>query len=48
MRPIIEGPPEEGDPQRPLAQRLLWFVALAIAGAGATALVAYSLRALIL
>jgi type VI protein secretion system component VasK len=48
MRRIIEGPPEEGDPQRPLSRRLLWFVVLAAAGAGATALVAYSLRALIL
>ncbi|MFT3725838.1 MAG: hypothetical protein QM773_19925 [Hyphomonadaceae bacterium] len=46
--PIIEGPPEENDPRPPLASRLVWFVALWVAGAAAVAAVAYALRALIL
>jgi hypothetical protein len=48
MPPIIEGPPEEGEPRRPLGKRLLWFVALWVGSAIAVAAVAYALRALIL
>ncbi len=44
----LEGPPEPGEPPRPLARRLAWFAALAVAGAGATAAVSYGLRALLL
>ncbi len=49
MPPIIrlEGPPEPGEPPRPLARRLAWFAALALAGAGVTAGVSYGLRALL-
>ena len=47
MRFTIEGPPRDGDPPPPLRSRLLWFVALWIAGLGATAAVAYLLRALL-
>ncbi|MDD3836980.1 MAG: hypothetical protein WCY15_16205 [Phenylobacterium sp.] len=46
MRAIIE-PPPEGEPAGPLWRRLAWFAGLAIAGAGATAAVAYALRALL-
>jgi hypothetical protein len=46
--PIIEGPPEEGEAQRPLGKKLVWFVALWFGGLIAVATVAYSLRALIL
>ena len=45
MRFTIEGPPEGGEPPRPLRSRLLWFVALWIGGLVATATVAYLLRA---
>jgi hypothetical protein len=48
MKPIIEGPPEAGEAKRPLARRLLWFVALWVASLLAVAAVAYSLRALML
>lgn len=48
MRPIIEGPPGEGDPPPSLGSKLIWFVALWIGGAAAVAVVAYALRALIL
>jgi hypothetical protein len=48
MPPIIEGPPEEGAPPRPLGKRLLWFVGLWLASLLAVAAVAYALRALIL
>ncbi len=48
MPRIIEGPPEEGEPLRPLGKRVLWFVALWFAGLIAVAAVAYTLRALIL
>ncbi|MBI1187879.1 MAG: DUF2474 domain-containing protein [Alphaproteobacteria bacterium] len=48
MKPIIEGPPEAGEAKRPLGRRLLWFVALWVVGLGATAALAYALRALIL
>lgn len=48
MAPIIEGPPEEGEQQRPLGKRTLWFVALWVASLLAVAGVAYGLRALIL
>lgn len=47
MPPIIEPPPEPGEPGRPLFSRLAWFVGLALAGAGATAAVAYLLRGLL-
>jgi predicted cobalt transporter CbtA len=47
MRAIIEPPPEPGEPLAPLAVRIVWFVALAVAGAGVTALTAYGLRALL-
>jgi hypothetical protein len=48
MAPIIEGPPEGDKDVRPLSLRLLWFAALWIGGAGVMALVAYTLRALIM
>jgi hypothetical protein len=48
MLPIIEGPPGENDPRPPLRSRLIWFVALWIAGAATVGVVAYALRALIL
>jgi len=48
MPPIIEGPPEEGEPPRPLGKKLIWFAALWIASLAAVAAVAYTLRALIL
>lgn len=44
MPPIIEGPPESHDPPRPLGSRLIWFVALWIAGAGGVAFAAYVLK----
>jgi hypothetical protein len=48
MPPIIEGPPEDGDPKQPLGKRLLWLVALWTASLIAVVAVAYTLRALIL
>ena len=47
--PIIEpqGPPDADAPPGPLHRRLAWFVGLALAAAGATALVAYGLKALL-
>jgi hypothetical protein len=48
MRPTIEGPPEPGDPKRPLGRSLLWFAALWVGGLAAVAVAAYALRALIL
>ena len=48
MAPIIEGPPDDGEPKRPLAKRLAWFVALWLASLIVVAAVAYGLRALIL
>jgi hypothetical protein len=49
MPAIIEGPPEPGEADsRPLWRKLAWFAGLAAASAGATAAVAYGLRALIL
>ena len=47
MRAIIEPPPEPGAPLAPFGRRLAWFLGLALAGAGLTALVAYGLRALL-
>ncbi|WP_300574627.1 hypothetical protein [Phenylobacterium sp.] len=47
MRDIIEGPPEADAPRPPLARRLAWFIALALAGMAATGAVAYALRALL-
>lgn len=46
MRAIIE-PPPEGEQTGPLWRRLAWFFGLALAGAAATAAVAYTLRALL-
>lgn len=46
--PTIEGPPEAGEPKRPLGKSLVWFVALWVGGAAAVAIAAYGLRALIL
>ena len=46
--PTIEGPPEAGDPKRPLGKTLLWFAALWIGGLASVAAVAYALRAMIL
>ena len=45
--PTIEGPPEPGDPKRPLGKSLLWFAALSVGGLAAVAAVAYALRAMI-
>lgn len=47
MRAIIEPPPEPGETPGPLRSRLLWFAALWLGGAAATALVAYGLRMLL-
>ena len=47
MRDIIEGPPEGQEARPSWPARLLWFVGLALAGTGATAAVAYALRALL-
>jgi Protein of unknown function (DUF2474) len=47
MAPIIEGPPEAGEPKRPLAKRLGWFALIWFASLLAVAAVAYALRALI-
>ncbi|HEY7851371.1 MAG TPA: hypothetical protein VIB82_00245 [Caulobacteraceae bacterium] len=47
MPAIIEGPPDREARGRPLARRVLWFVAIALASAGVTALVAYGLEALL-
>ena len=46
--PIIEGPPEPGDPKRPVGKSMLWFAALWVGGLGTVAATAYALRALIL
>jgi hypothetical protein len=46
MRLIIE-PPEPSAPLAPLWRRLSWFVGLAIAAALASAVVAYTLKALL-
>jgi hypothetical protein len=48
MPPIIEGPPDPGEPPRPLGAKLGWFVALWIASLCVVAAITYSLRALIL
>ena len=48
MPPIIEGPPEEGEPRPALGNRVLWFAVLWLASLATVAAVAYSLRALIL
>lgn len=47
MPAIIEGPPDPEAPPAPLWRRLAWFLGLALAGAAATAAVAYALRALL-
>ena len=50
MPGIIEpqGPPDPGAPTPSLRSHLLWFAGLALASAGATAVVAYALRGLLL
>ena len=48
MPAIIEPPPAPGEPSPPLRSRLLWFAALWLAGAGATAAAAYGLRLMLL
>lgn len=45
--PAIIEPPARDVPQTPLWRRLAWFFGLAIAGALATAAVAYGLRAIL-
>lgn len=49
MRAIIEpqGPPDPGDPAAPLWKRLAWFCAIALLASLGTAVVAYSLKALL-
>jgi hypothetical protein len=47
MPAIIEPPPDEGEPLPPLARRLGWFIGIALASAGAVAVVAYALKALL-
>lgn len=47
MRAIIEPPPEPDAPPRPLWRRLAWFAGIASASAGATAILAYALKALL-
>ena len=47
MKAIIEGPPAPDAPRPSLARRLAWFAGLALAAALGTALVAYSLKALL-
>ena len=47
MPDIIEGPPEDEAAPAPLWRRRAWFAGLALAGLGATAAVAYALRALL-
>lgn len=48
MPPIIEGPPDEGEPKQPLGRRVVWFVVLWGLSLLSVAIVAYGLRALIL
>ena len=48
MKPIIERPPEPGDPQPKLVYRIGWFAALWAGGLLTVAAAAYGLRALIL
>ncbi len=47
MRDIIEGPPEPDAPAPPLWRRLVWFIAIAVVATGATAIVAYTMKALL-
>lgn len=44
IRPVP--PPEPDEPTPPLWRRLMWFALLAVMAAGATGVVAYTLRAL--
>ncbi|RZJ01578.1 MAG: DUF2474 domain-containing protein [Brevundimonas sp.] len=44
MEPVP--PPEPGEAEGPLWKKLAWFVGLALAASGATAVIAYALRAL--
>ncbi len=43
----IEGPPDPGAPEPPLWSKLAWFVGLAVVSGGATAALAYALKAVI-
>ncbi len=45
IKPV--GPPAEGERPAPLMRRLIWFVALALAGLIAVAGVSYLLRAIL-
>ena len=45
--PAIIEPPEPGTPSPPLPRRLAWFFGLSVLSAGATACVAYLLKALL-
>jgi hypothetical protein len=47
MPAIIEGPPDPGEPSRPLWRRLAWFAGLALASLAVTACAAYLLKALL-
>ena len=47
MPAIIEGPPPADAPAGPLWRRVLWWLAIALGSALATALVAYGLKALL-
>ena len=47
MRDIIEPPPEPGDPLPPWYKRLAWFFGIAVAAITVTAIVAYTMKALL-
>jgi len=47
MKVTIEPPPGEEEPLTPLAQRLGWFIGIALASTAGVAAVAYALKALL-
>ena len=47
MPAIIEDPPAPGAGEPPLWKRWIWFIAIALGAALATALVAYALKAVL-
>ncbi len=47
MPDIIEPPPGPDEAQPPLWKRLGWFLGIALVSTGATAVVAYALKALL-
>ena len=47
MRDIIEPPPEPGDPLPQWYKRLAWFFGIAVAATSVTAIVAYTMKALL-